>query len=144
MKTSALLWCILAFTSPAIAQDIDFGDNASEYANDGECDDRRFIGRNMTSSLDWDDAGHDADDCRRGYDLGLIQLWDETKARAATQCSAIRFGNNASEYANDGECDDIRFEGTGSSSILLPDDSGRDAADCKRACDQGTIFLRNY
>ena len=140
-----LLICCLAFAAPPVAaQSINFGDNFSEWANDGECDDRRFVGPGMAEELDRDDTGHDASDCRKAHRQGLITLWDQTKAAAATQCSAIQFGNNRSEHARDGECDDPRFEGTGTSTVVITDDLGRDAADCRRACDLGTVFLRNY
>jgi len=140
-----LVICAAAFVAQdAGAQSITFGNNSSEWARDGECDDRRFYGVGMASGLDHDDTGHDADDCRTAFQQGTIKLWDQSKARAATQCSAIRFGNNRSEYARDNECDDPRFEGPGSSSVILREDAGKDAADCRRACELGTVFLRNY
>ena len=54
---------------------VDFGDDSSEWANDGECDDPRFAGPGMTSTmlLD-DDIGHDASDCRSAYEAGELQL----------------------------------------------------------------------
>jgi len=52
-----------------------FGNNASEFANDGECDDRRFTGEGMTSTELLDsDVSHDATDCRKAYYAGTITL----------------------------------------------------------------------
>lgn len=133
-----------AFALPALGQSIDFGDDRGDYAYDGECDDRRFTGPGMAKALDADFVRHDATDCEWLYQLGEIQLWDEDTARAATDCAAIPFGDNASEWANDGECDDPRFESRSMHSILLPSDLGHDASDCQAACEKGRIFLRNY
>jgi len=43
---------------------IDFEDNSSTWANDDQCDDPRFAGRNMATMLVDTDMFHDADDCR--------------------------------------------------------------------------------
>lgn len=144
MKANALILSLSLFAAPLMAQDIAFGDNSSEYANDGECDDRRFIGVGMAKGLDTDDNYKDANDCRDAYRDGRIKLWELAKAKAATQCSEIRFGNNSSEYSRDGECDDYRFEGPGTSYVVNSEDIGRDAADCRRLCEQGKIFIREY
>lgn len=126
------------------AQTVEFGDNTSEYARDGECDDRRFIGVGMASDLDEDDNYHDAKDCKEAYADGRILLWNEAKARAATQCSAIQFGDDTSEWEGDGECDDPRFEGPGSSSVVNSVDIRHDARDCRKACNAGRVFVRDY
>ena len=43
---------------------------------------------------------------------------------------SIPYGDDSSPYANDGECDDKRFEGPGmTATILLDSDVGRDATD---------------
>lgn len=125
---------------------LNYGDNTSEWANDGECDDRRFKGVGMSNSSGFlsDDIGHDADDCKEQYDLGRVTVWLESQARAATQCSAITFGDDSSEWSNDGECDDIRFEGRGSADSVVPDDTAKDATDCRMLCEQSMIFLRDY
>lgn len=52
------------------------------------------------------------------------------------------FGDNSSHWANDGECDDPRFEGAGAANTLLEEDLGHDAADCRRLFDAGRIALR--
>jgi hypothetical protein len=53
------------------------------------------------------------------------------------------FGDNTSEWADDGECDDPRFEGEGAADTLLDEDRGHDAADCRSLFGQGRISLRN-
>src|SRR5689334_18074909 len=52
------------------------------------------------------------------------------------------FGDNASHWANDGECDDPRFEGKGAANTLLDEDLGHDAADCSKLFAAGRITLR--
>lgn len=127
-----------------IAQNINFGDDKSEWARDGECDDRRFRGSAMATGLDRDDVGHDATDCRRGFRQGKLKIWDFAAAKAATQCKRINFGDNTSEWRNDGLCDDYRFDGPGADFVLLSEDIGHDAADCRAQCELGQIALRDY
>lgn len=134
---------IAAFPANA-AEPIWFGDNTSQYADDGECDDRRFIGKTMDENLNSDDIAHDSNDCKTAFDAGKIKLWYEHEARAVTQCSRIDFGDNSSEWANDGDCDDPRFEGRGSASGIASVDRGKDANDCSIQCKAGMIFIRNY
>ena len=147
LRTLILGVALVAGASAVNAQStVKYGDNASEWANDGECDDRRFKGPGMSNSSGFlsDDIGHDADDCKEQFDLGRVEVWLESKARAATQCSAIKFGDNSSEWSDDGECDDMRFEGRGSADSVVPDDTGKDANDCRALCEQSMIFLRDY
>lgn len=131
-------------STPLQADTINFGDDKSEYSNDGECDDRRFIGVGMATDLDEDDNFHDATDCKEAYSFDRIKLWDINKAREATQCSAIKYGDDNSEWSDDGECDDFRFEGPGMSGVVAVKDIGHDALDCRKACDAGRVFIRNY
>jgi len=138
----AVLMACLA--GPVLGQGIDFGDDSGEYSNDGECDDRRFFGSGMAETLDWEDTGRDATDCRAAFQAERISLWVFADALAATQCDAIDFGDNTSEYANDGECDDPRFEGMAIDGVLIDDDRGHDANDCRRACEFGLLGLRDY
>jgi len=121
-----------------------FGDDSSEWANDGECDDRRFVGQGMAASLGWTHAGRDATDCRALHEAGRIRVWDWTQALAATQCASIDFGDDAGEFARDGECDDIRFEGLAMAGGVSDAHTGHDAADCRQLCAIGTIALRDY
>ena len=141
---AAVFFSVLFFMSQAAAQSVEFGDNKSEFANDHECDDRRFVGLGMATSLDEDDNYHDANDCRRAYMLGSIRLLDPVAARAATYCEHIEFGTDEGQFANDGECDDGRFDGPGTASIILASDIGYDASDCRAQCIAGEIYLRDY
>ena len=118
-----------------------YGDNTGEYPRDGECDDRRFVGSAMADSLGWESTGRDAADCRAAAEDGMITLWDQQLAAEQTVCSAIDFGDDSSEYANDGTCDDKRFEGRGAASLITSGYEGRDATDCSRMCDYGLIFV---
>jgi hypothetical protein len=134
-------------TTPAdtISVTIAYGDDAGEFPNDGECDDRRFVGPGVaTALLNWTNVGHDATDCRALVEAGQITLWDAGAAGAATQCASIDFGNDSNQYANDGECDDIRFEGPGSAFFLHSQNTMTDASDCQALCDFGGIALRDY
>ena len=65
---------LFALSLPAAAQQVDFGDDSSQWANDGECDDKRFTGTGMATILLDADIGRDATDCRAGYEAGRLQL----------------------------------------------------------------------
>jgi hypothetical protein len=53
---------------------INFGDNSSRWANDGECDDPRFTGGRMADVLVPEDLGTDANDCQKLCLAGEIWL----------------------------------------------------------------------
>lgn len=112
------------------------GDNSSPFANDGECDDPRFIGAGMASALNTDWIGKDAADCQSLLDAGRVQpnpLFD-TPANDA----AINYGDDSGSYPNDGECDDIRFTGEyASAMVYIVDEIGHDATDCRNAVQSG-------
>ena len=79
MRLSLLALAILALAAPLAGQTAsgagDFGDDSSEWANDGACDDTRFVGDRgagaWTSSDDH--VGRDATDCRNLLNAGRIQ-----------------------------------------------------------------------
>ncbi|WEK05199.1 MAG: hypothetical protein P0Y65_02780 [Candidatus Devosia phytovorans] len=128
----------LALGTPAFsAPKFSFGDDSSEYSNDGECDDPRFEGAGMTSTpLLEDDVMADASDCRAAFEAGRLTL------RGIADDGTVDFGDDASEYANDGECDDLRFRGAGMTGTpLLEDDVMHDATDCKTAYSKGQLEL---
>lgn len=134
---------LLTLSAVAVqAQSVDFGNDNSQYSNDGECDDRRFIGDGMATDLDTDDNFGDATDCRRLYEAGRIKLVSASRGQAATQCKKIKFGIDGGDYSNDGECDDPRFDGPGVDAIILLEDLGKDATDCRAACTAGKAWLR--
>lgn len=87
--------------------------NTCRWANDGECDEARYGGTGACPT------GTDANDCRaeaRAYD----RLW-----AAVPSDIRARLGDDSCRWANDLECDDARFGGTGA----CPD--GTDASDCR-------------
>jgi hypothetical protein len=150
----------LALAAPVYAQapEIDFGDNASTWAHDGECDDPRFTGRGMTDNPPReDDRGHDAADCRAAYEAGRLSLREPETAPPQIDLAApatdsdgdaaapttvpipadLDFGDDTSLWANDGECDDPRFAGEGVSDRPQRDNIRRDAADCRAALEAG-------
>lgn len=195
---------------------VNFGDNSSMFADDGECDDPRFTGPGAAATTFEDNEMRDANDCRNMFESGQVSL----VARASTSSSlasqapasrqaaqaaaapqetytvgtprgdvngatledgsifasgtvyggpidpgdpsssrmpgtantapvttrpasnlAIDFGDNSSTWANDGECDDPRFEGDGMAFTSVDEDRGRDAEDCRAAYEAGTITL---
>jgi hypothetical protein len=146
---SALLLLGGAVPTPAAAQHVDFGDDASQFSKDGECDDMRFSGAGMTSTTLIDsDIKHDASDCRAAYDKGRLTYQGghrntapvDTGARSNTR---IQWGDDASKYSRDGECDDKRFVGSGMTDTpLLDSDVKHDATDCRVAFEQGRLQLR--
>ncbi|MCX7566656.1 hypothetical protein OS189_09915 [Sulfitobacter sp. F26169L] len=143
-KICLTLLMLLLVPQIVMAQSVRFGDDTSEWADDGECDDRRFRGSMMASGLDKDDTGHDATDCKSSYNLGELKVWNFKQARAATQCDKINFGDDKSDWPRDGMCDDYRFEGPGADSVVLKSDIGHDATDCRKLCNAGKIALRDY
>ncbi len=122
---------------PASGQTPDFGDNASDWAFDGECDDPRFVGDGADDVLLEKDRMHDAADCRAAFEAGRIRL------RASIPPSEIYFGDNSSRWANDFECDDPRFEGEGADEVMLAHDRGHDANDCRALYEAGRVQLRS-
>lgn len=142
-KFTCAAGAILVLLSSAVsAQTVQFGNDSSKYSNDNECDDRRFIGTSMARDLDSDDNYRDASDCQRLYSAGMIKLVDVDGGQAATQCNAIDFGDDTSDWANDDECDDPRFDGPGSAQTIAAKDLLKDATDCKATCEAGTVWLR--
>lgn len=205
--------------SPSVAMDmdstsIDFGNDSSLFANDGECDDPRFEGPGAASFSTVEDEMRDASDCRTMFESGQVSLIAQVStapsAAASTSSAstgtsqpvqetyaigtprgdiygatledgsiyasgtvygeplnpndsrgyaipnnvdaapastisapnaAVDFGDNSSVWANDGECDDPRFEGSGMAAASLDEDRRRDAADCRAAYEAGTITL---
>lgn len=231
---------------------IDFGDNSSMFADDGECDDPRFSGPGSAAFTEADNEMHDANDCARLFlqgelDFGAVgsspnagsaviesgeidfddnetifaedgeptsasspsaspvaaeppagsreadfstmqsqqvvsgprgpidganradgsiyasgtvygdplapggreamrsapPMPDLPTPERSTPSSLINFGDNSSVWADDGECDDPRFEGVGMADYVFDEDIMKDANDCKAAYDTGAITLKN-
>ena len=125
-----------AATVPTRSRLIDFGDDTSEYARDNECDDMRFDGPGMASGLTFRNRGRDAADCRRLYREGRVHLFG-----VDLDSGYVDFGDDASSYSRDGECDDPRFEGRGLDELPIRRDRGHDATDCRRLYNAGRIRL---
>lgn len=122
--------------APALA--LNFGNNTSEWAYDGECDDPRFVGQGMADILLDEDAFADASDCKSLFQKGAIVL----RSSGGTKTTGSRFGDNSSRWANDGECDDPRFYGRGMADTLLDEDMGADSNDCMALYNAGAIDWR--
>lgn len=123
---------------------VEFGNDSSEYANDGECDDPRFQGTGMAgNSLREADQMHDATDCEAAFAANRIEWRDPDSTPAPDAPGDRDFGDNSSQWANDGECDDPRFEGPGMAAQLLDEDIGHDAADCEAALNAGRVSWKN-
>ena len=58
------------------AATVDFGDDASPWARDGECDDPRFAGEGVAQTQLDLETRHDATDCRSLFNMGRIGLRD--------------------------------------------------------------------
>lgn len=164
----------------AQSDSIDFGDDKSIFAKDGECDDARFIGDLSSATFDPADIKHDATDCRAAYDSGYIRLREADDPEPASvddqdalnnllseyfglfdtlaedadpsefdappedgvMYDGINFGDDAGDWAYDGECDDPRFAGEGSAGEpLLAVDAYHDADDCLAAYKAGKLDL---
>lgn len=134
--TAACALC--AWPVPGEAQ-IAFGDDSSEWAFDGECDDPRFIGEGMADVLVAVDRYADATDCRSLFDAGDISL---REGDATMPGGPIDFGADTGEWVFDGECDDPRFIGDGMAEMLVEADRLADATDCRTLYEQGLIELR--
>ncbi len=124
---------------------VDFGDDTAIWANDGECDDPRFVGEGMSPAPVEADTGHDASDCKAAFDAGTIALAGDAPVapqdNTADAVTDIDFGDDTALWANDGECDDPRFEGPGMSPNPAAEDTGHDASDCRTLLGAGMISL---
>ncbi|MEO0815998.1 MAG: hypothetical protein AAFX86_01700 [Pseudomonadota bacterium] len=128
----------------AMAQDvaeIDFGNNSSAWANDGECDDPRFEGQGVADITEDTDKFRDAADCEALFDKGVIQLISGADLTPPPlRIDGIQFGGDTSDWANDGECDDPRFSGEGMAPPPLEiDDAYADRSDCLSLWQKGTL-----
>ena len=123
---------------PSSTAGIDFGDDSGDWTNDGECDDPRFTGTGSAAELLEADIRKDATDCRTAFEAGTVTLKDTGDTPSTTD---IDFGDDSGDWANDDECDDPRFRGTGSAEELVDADLLKDATDCKAAFEAGTVTL---
>jgi hypothetical protein len=105
---------------------IDFGDDLSTWANDGECDDPRFEGEGTANTLLEDDRYHDATDCSEAYSAGTIQLAGGDSSDSGGVSSELggsqrgRLDETDPRYDSDGGYyDTYTFEGTAGSSAVV-------------------------
>jgi len=136
-------WAQDATAEPAAAPgaSIDFGDDTSQWANDGECDDPRFVGTGSATELLEADRMHDATDCRAAHEAGTVTFQPDPAAPGLATAETPDFGDDTSQWAHDGECDDPRFVGEASATELLDVDRMHDATDCRIAFEAGKVTL---
>ncbi|MGD2134342.1 MAG: hypothetical protein PVI23_16245, partial [Maricaulaceae bacterium] len=123
---------------PVDIADIDFGDDSSVWAEDGECDDPRFIGEGVALGANRGNLMADATDCRAMVEQGLATYAGDMEPMFEGVHEDIDFGDNSGSYPDDGECDDPRFSGSGVAFSPRRSEAGRDAHDCRQAYDMGT------
>jgi hypothetical protein len=127
-------------------QSIEFGNDQGSFPNDDECDDPRFDGPGAFSG--GDDVRGDATDCRNLLYQGAvsfvgdegIQDRDDDFFGDELDLAELEFGDDASTWANDGECDDPRFAGNGAADSFSDEDAYHDATDCSALYASGDIF----
>ena len=84
----ALILAIALGTSgQVLAYGIEWGDNSSRWANDGECDDPRFSGPGRSGLMNDTHLLSDANDCRRLFEQG--QIWLDPTTQGSTTLSRI-------------------------------------------------------
>ena len=117
-----------------------------ELKPDGRCKDPRFIvdprrgGKEHSWHLAANEAERkDAQDCFNAWLAG--EVWPLHR-----KYDKIAFGNDGGAWANDGACDDPRFEGEGRSGVTLRDHVLNDMTDCIEAYEnasgpKGELFL---
>lgn len=142
---TAGLAMLMVSALPTLAQEladaIDWGDDTSTWANDGECDDPRFEGEGVASLTEPADRFRDATDCRTLFEAGQITLSNpDLASRPPLHVDGIQFGNDTSEWALDGECDDPRFSGDGMAlGELSAKNAYADSTDCLGHWEAGTL-----
>ena len=104
---------VLALTAAMPASDAWAQANTCRWANDNECDEPRYGGTGAC------DNGTDANDCR-----AEASAWQRLM-EAVPQGIRASLGTDTCRWANDRECDDINFGGTGACQ------PGTDASDCR-------------
>ena len=118
-------------------EEIAWGDDSGTWANDNECDDARFSGNDMAESLSINGIGKDASDCRAAYRDARIDY--RALFIKPPSDKLIDYGDDASEYAQNDQCDDVRFTGDyAAEMIYISEDIGHDATDCQTALENGS------
>jgi len=125
-------------TPISIPSDVNYGDDASVWANDGECDDPRFSGPNAVADSSRDNLGHDATDCRTSVEAGTATYSGELQPLFSGEYDGVNFGDNEGGFPADDECDDPRFSGTNVAIGANRVNAGHDAHDCRASYEAGT------
>ena len=115
---------------PPRSAEVDFGDDSGRFSRDGECDDLRFDGVGRSVYEGSDHIRRDASDCRELYERGRVEVSERSAGQGRGR---VEFGDDSGLFAQDGECDDARFEGRGHSGYRSRDHVLRDASDCREA-----------
>lgn len=103
-------------------------DDSCSFANDNECDEFRY---GMGGACQ---DGSDTTDCAAWIVQREVDFLERAAALGRGDLSAGEFselGDNTCRWNNDGECDDVNFDGTGAC------EPGTDATDCLIAVQQG-------
>lgn len=72
-----------------------------------------------------------------------LDVGSELATMTLASTSTLEFGDDSSEWANDDECDDPRFQGQGMAGGLTDVDLRHDATDCRDLFERGLISLVN-
>ncbi len=113
MSLSRFALAILVLAGPLAGQTAsgagDFGDDSSEWANDGVCDDTRFVGDRGAAAwtFNGDHVGRDATDCRNLLNAGRIR-WGSVsenvdRFQLFTRCQSL----GISVYVQGDQADEI-------------------------------------
>ena len=62
---------------------------------------------------------------------------------SSVAAEVVDFGDDTGDYAQDGECDDPRFQGPGMGLTGSESHRGRDATDCRQLFDSGRVSLKS-
>ena len=109
LASAAFAVCLAAGPFASQAQP-DFGDDTSQWAKDGECDDPRFEGDGTAQTLLDVDAYHDATDCRTLFDRRLVALRNDSSGGERTHRGSLQKGDDT---LSSGELvDSYDFEGS--------------------------------
>lgn len=93
------------------------------FANDNECDEYRYNGTGSCQD------GSDTSDCAAWQIQREADFLERARALGVAEQTINELGNNTCRWANDAECDDILYGGTGAC------DPGTDATDCLASVD---------
>jgi hypothetical protein len=74
--------------------------------------------------------------------LAALTLSQPAIAQSQPAGAAIDYGDDSGDYANDDECDDSRFSGTGMAGSLSRSNRLRDASDCRKGVEEGRLRIR--